>query len=1033
MPWFTRLASRIPGLLLGALLVLQPEAAYGLDPARLITQYGLDVWLTRDGLPQNSVKAIVQTRDGYLWLGTWGGLARFDGVRFSTFNLANTPGLRDSRITALAEGADGSLWIGTAAGGLIRLKNGEFTAYRSEDDTSYEERSRWQIRSIARGRDGALWIGTSGGGFRHFKDGRFGRLVMDRHVVRAILEDKSGRLWVATSNGVLELYWKDPDKFQIRRHLLAGRIVNGIYQDRADTIWIAARGGLTRVRGQDVTTFGPTAGFPADAALSVCEDRDGSLWIGTMGEGLVRLRGEDFDVLAVRDGLSNGFVPALFEDREGSLWIGSNDGLNRLRDTPFISLTSREGLSADAVNSLVAGRDGSVWIGTEGGGLNRLQAGRITAYTTATGLHSNYIGALFEASDGSLWISGDGVITRLKDGRLRAYASAEGVPDGFVSTIAEDRNGRILIGGEGPLRELRNDRFVIHPRQPRRMEYCYSISRDRRGDLWFATTGGLVHASEEGHRLYTTRDGLPDEGVHSVYQDGAGTVWVATVSGLARVKDGAVTNFSRAGPLGEVIFEILEDDGANLWMQGRQGILKASRRDLGAYAAGMRRDVPIAVYGLADGLKSTEYRLAYIQRSASRTRDGRLWFATTRGVASIDPAINRINPLAPPLVVEAFVGNERVEPRGPLEVPAGTRAFEVEYTALSLLVPTRVRFAYQLDGLDAGWVDAGARRVASYSRVPPGRYRFRVRAANNDGVWNEAGASLDIRVLPYFYQTRWFRASIVAMLVLLAIGLHRLRVRRVEAQFSVVMKERNRIAREIHDTLAQGLAAIGLHLAAIQHDGSPGWRERHVERARQLVETSLAEARRSVWDLHPQYLERRDLISGLSRMATDSGENANVRIDVRAYGGVRPLGTKVERNVFRIAQEAVANAIRHAAAHKVCIEAHFDRDRVRLTVSDDGRGFDPTSPSAGFGLTSMRERAAEIGAELHVDTRPLTGTRVSVTVPVESPEGVFLTVRTAMVARTAAQTIAKLPDVARRRVLAIRVEARRILSRSART
>jgi signal transduction histidine kinase len=1033
MPRFTRWASRTPGWLLGTLLVLQPAAAHGLDPARLITQYGLDVWLTRDGLPQNSVKAIVQTRDGYLWLGTWGGLARFDGVRFTTFNLATTPSLRDSRITALAEAPDGSLWIGTAAGGLIRLKDGGFTAYRSEDDNSYEERSRWQIRSIARGRGGVLWIGTSGGGFRRFKDGRFGPLVMDRHVVRAILEDRFGRLWVATSDGVLELSWQEPGRFQIRRHLLAGRIVNAIYQDRTDTIWIAARGGLTRVRGEAVTTFGQAAGFPADAALSICEDRDGSLWIGTMGEGLVRLRGEHFDVLAPRDGLSNGFVAALFEDREGSLWVGSNDGLNRLRDTPFISLTSREGLSADAVNSVLAGRDGTVWIGTEGGGLNRLHAGRVTAYTTASGLHSNYIGTLFEAADGSLWISGDGVVTRLKDGRLHVYTSAQGVPEGFVSTIAEDRHGRILIGGEGPLRELRNGRFVVHPQQPRRMEYCYSITRDRRGDLWFATTGGLVHASAGGYRFYTTRDGLPDEAVHSVYQDASGTVWVATISGLARVKDGGVTNFSRAGPLGEVIFEILEDEAGNLWLQGRQGILKASTRDLVAYAAGLRHDVPTTVYGLADGLRSTEYSVAYIQRSASRTGDGRLWFATTRGVASIDPALNRINPLAPPLVIEAFVADERVEPRGLLEVPAGTRAFEIHYTALSLLVPSRVRFAYQLDGLDTDWVDAGARRVASYSRVPPGSYRFRVRAANNDGVWNKAGASLDIRVLPYFYQTRWFRASMIAMLVLLAIGLDRLRVRRVEAQFAVVMKERNRIAREIHDTLAQGLAAIGLHLSAIQQDGSPDHRERHVESARRLVATSLAEARRSVWDLHPQYLDRGDLMSGLSRMATDLGENAKVGINVRAHGGVRPLDPRVERNVFRIAQEAVANALRHAAAGRIRIEAHFDRDRVRFTVGDDGRGFDPASPSAGFGLTSMRERAAEIGAELHVESRPLAGTCVSLTVPAASPEGLLVAMSGAAVARRAARTIAKSPDVVRRRVLALRVGARRLLSRSART
>jgi signal transduction histidine kinase len=743
------------------------------------------------------------------------------------------------------------------------------------------------------------------------------------------------------------------------------------------------------------------------------------------------LRGEHFDVLTVRDGLSNGFIPALYEDREGSLWIGSNDGLNRLRDTKFTAITAREGLSSDAVNSVVAGRDGAVWIGTEGGGLNRLHRGRTDVYTTATGLPSNYIGALFEASDGSLWISGDGVVTRLRGGRLRIYTAADGVPGGFVSAIGEDRHGRIVIGGEGPLRELENGRFVVYPLQPSGLEYSYSITRDRRGDLWFATTGGLVHVKDGGYRIYTTRDGLPDEGVHSVYQDATGTVWIATVSGLARVKNGAIISFSKVGPLGEVIFEILEDEVGNLWMHGRQGILKASMRDLEAYAAGKRRDVPITVYGLADGLKSTEYRIAYIQRSACRSSGGQLWFATTGGVTFVDPAVNRVNPLPPPLVIEAFVTDERREARGAVQVAAGTDAFQIHYTALSFLAPSRVRFAYQLEGLDPGWIDAGSRRVASFSRVPPGRYRFRVRAANNDGVWNEAGAALDIRVLPYFYQTRWFRVSLAAFLVFLAIGVHRLRVRRVEAQCSVVVKERNRIAREIHDTLAQSLAAIGLHLAAIQHDHTAARRERHMESARRLVETSLAEARRSVWDLHPHYLDRCDLASALARMAADLGESANVHIDIRTCGIARRLSEDAERNLFRIAQEAVANAIRHAAARQIRIELRFDRDLVQLRVIDDGRGFDSALPSDGFGLTSMRERAAHIGAAFLVESHPLAGTSVTVTVPLRG--GATVTARILTVARAGAQPVMRLPKITRGGLMTLGGGARRRLSRNART
>jgi signal transduction histidine kinase/ligand-binding sensor domain-containing protein len=994
MNCITRLALRMPGLLLGGLLALWPAVAQGLDPSRLITQYGHDVWLTRDGLPQNSVRAIVQTRDGYLWLGTWGGLARFDGVRFTIFSRANTPALRDSRITALTEDVDGSLWIGTAAGGLVRLKNGAFETYRSEGDTSYEERSRWQIRSIARSSDGALWIGTSGGGFRHFKNGRFSRLLMDRLVVRAILEDNSRHLWVATSSGVLELSWTEPDTFHIERHLLGDHLVNGLYQDRSGAIWIAARGGLTRVEGQRVTTFGSAEGFPGDAALSIWQDRDGNLWVGTDGDGLVRMRGGQvdtlgarrFDRLEVRHGLSGASIAALYEDREGSLWIGSNDGLNRLRDTRFTALTMREGLSADAVNSLLAARDGTVWIGTDGGGLNRLHGAGISVYTTARGLPTNYPGALFEASDGTIWTSGDGVVMRQRGESRRVYSAADGVPKGFVSTIGEDRYGRIIIGGEGPIRELKNDRFVVYPHQAGQIEYCYSITRDRRGDLWFATTGGLVHVGDGGHRTYTTRDGLPDEGVHSIYEDRDGTLWVATVGGLARLKEGAVASFSKAGLLGEIVFEILEDAAGNLWMNGRQGIIRAAKRDLEDYAAKKRSDVPLTVYGIADGLKSTEYREAYIQRPACRTSDGRLWFATAGGVATIDPAVSRVNGLAPPVLIEAIVSDGAPVAPGPLQTRPGAGAFEVQYTALSFLAPSQMRFAYRLENLDPGWIDAGTRRTASYSRVPPGQYRFRVRAANNDGIWNEAGVALDIRVPPHFYQTRWFRVSVVVMLVLVAVGLHQLRVRRMEAQFSLVMKERNRIAREIHDSLAQGLAAIGLHLSAIQSDRRDIWRERHVQKAQQLVEANLAEARRSIWDLHPQYLDRHDLVSGLGRLAADLGENPNIRITTRVSGTARALTADVEKNVFRIAQEAVANAIRHAAAGRIDIEVSFERDHVRITVSDDGLGFDPPAVSSGFGLTSMRERAAQIGAAFLLESRPQAGTSVSVTVPAGSPD-----------------------------------------------
>jgi signal transduction histidine kinase/ligand-binding sensor domain-containing protein len=1005
MDRFSRSSSRIPGLLLGALVALQAEAVYALDPARLITQYSLDVWLTRDGLPQNSVRAVVQTRDGYLWLGTGGGLVRFDGVRFTVFDHANTPALGDNRITALAEGPDGSLWIGTAQAGLVRLKDGVFQAFRSEQDSSYEERSRWQIRSIALSRQGGVWIGTSGGGFRRFKDDRFSRLFLDRHVVGAIIEDSSGHLWVDTRDAVLELSWTEPDTFQVVRRL-AGTPVNAIYEDRRGTIWIGGRQGLTRLSGNPVTTFTRREGFPADVVLSICDDHDGNLWIGT-SQGLVRMRGEQFDLLTVNDGLANGFIASLHEDREGSLWMGSLDGLHRLRDTRFIAVTAREGLSANVINSVLAARDGTIWIATEGGGLNRLRGGRVTAYTSADGLPGNHVGALFEASDGTLWISGDGVVTQLQRERFRVYRSSDGVPHGFVSAIGETRDGRIVMRGEGPARVLENDRFVVFEPQPSRMEYCYSIARDRGGHLWFATTGGLGDLDDAGYRLYRTADGLPHEGVHSIHEDASGAMWVATVSGLARLKDGRVTSFSKVGPLGEAVFEILEDDAGNLWMNGRQGILKVAKRDLEAYAAGQRRDVPLTVYGLADGMRSTEYNDAYIQRPASRAPDGRLWFATRQGVVSVDPSADWGNRVPPPLAIESVVIDGRVETERPLEVPPGSSSFEIHYTALSLVAPSRVRFAYQLEGLDPVWIHPGSRRVALYSRVPPGRYRFHLRAANNDGVWNDTAAMLDIRVLPHLYQTQWFRASAAVLFGLALFGLHRMRLRRVEARLLLVMKERNRIARELHDTLAQGLAGIGLQLSAIDQECSAASREQHVKMARRLVKASLADAKRSVWNLRPEYLDRRNLVAGLARLAADLGEGGDVHIDVRTSGIARTLESEVEMNVFRIAQEAVANAIRHGAARQILIDLQFDDDTARLTVADDGRGFDPASQSDGFGLTSMRERAAQIGAVLHIESLPSAGVSVTLTIPLNGAAGGHALGRPAAWARGAAQRISR--------------------------
>lgn len=716
--------------------LLCAREASALDPTRAITQYGHDVWWTKDGLPQNSVRAVLQTRDGYLWLGTLGGLVRFDGVRFTVFDRSNTPALRDNRISALWEAPDGALWIGTAAGGLTRLAGGAFESDVSPADTVLEARARRYVRSLAEAGGDGLWIGTNGSGLHRLREGVFQPPRLPGTVVTAVLEDAAGTVWVGTSEGALRLRPRGAAGWAVDRAGLPRAFVNALARDRRGAVWIAARGGLTRIEGERATTYARRDGFPAEVASALCEDRHGNLWIGTLGGGVVRMAGGRFTAFTAAQGLSNNDVLSIHEDREGSLWVGSRDGLNRLRDGHFTALTTREGLANDNVNSVRAGRDGSVWIGTDGGGLARVKDHEVTSYTARGGLPSDFVGPIYEASDGSLWVGADGRVGRLAAGRFVVFTTRDGVPSGFVSTIGEDGEGRLLIGvGEHALRQFRGGRFVPYLPEPDAIEYRYSMQRGRRGGIWFGTTGGLVHLEGGRYRIYTTADGLPDDGVHSVYEDAEGTLWLATLGGLARLRDGVFQSFARERLLGEVVFQVLEDDSGHLWMNGRRGILRVGKADLEELARGTRAGVDVRVYDTADGLKSAEHELAYIQPAACRTRDGRLWFATTKGVVSLDPARHAANPLPPPLHIESFVVDGDALPVSDgRELPPGRSRFEFQFTGLSLLAPAKVRFRYLLEGFDRDWVEAGSRRAAYYTNLPPGSYRFRVVACNNDGV-----------------------------------------------------------------------------------------------------------------------------------------------------------------------------------------------------------------------------------------------------------------------------------------------------------
>lgn len=982
---------RSTALLLLASLLAGPglRESLALDPRQSVTQYAHDAWQARSVLPQERIEAILQTRDGYLWLGTKSGLVRFDGVRPTVFDRGNTPALQENRVVSLFEDPRGGLWVGTDGGGLATLEGGSFRGLTTDEGLSQN-----YVRAIAETPDGDLWVGTGGGGLNRFRDGRFERLPQVPGNIRALLVDRHGTLWIGTAgSGLVAL---DPVGRTLRAFGRGDGLpddhVMAIAEDRSGDVWIGTRAGLTRVREGRVETWGRGRGLSHEAVRCLLEDRDGNLWIGTLGGGLNRMTDGRLTAFGTAEGLSDGQVFSLHEDREGSLWIGTGRGLDRLKNSRFTTYGRREGLSHDDIRTVSASGNGSVWVATDGGGLNRILGGRVDrVITRRDGLPSDYAISALEARDGTLWVATAGGVTALRGRVARTYTRAEGLTEATVSAMAESPDGLIVADGT-VLRVLRNGRFEpLWSAAPPLLKHVYAIHPTADGALWLGTVAGLAEARDGRYRLYTRADGLPHDTVHAIHEDGDGTLWLATRGGLARFRSGRAVAFTAAdGLCDNVIFQILSDDRGRLWMNTSRGICVVEEADITRFAAGGRQRLTSVLFDRSDGMKTVEY-VAVTQPAGCRTPDGRLWFPTTGGVASIDPARPQTNPDPPPVLVEAVSVDGRLLRPGE-KVPAGSERVEIRYTALSLRSPERVRFRYRLEGYDSGWNDAGTRRSVEYTGLPPGAFLFRVSAANDDGLWSEEGAAVALRVLPRFYQTWWFPLLLLGAAAGLVFGVHRVRMRRREAEIFAVMEERRRIAREMHDTLIQGVVGVSTQLevaSMLLGQGSDRARAQ-IDRVRHLVRDSLDEARRALFDLRTDGWAGHNLERTLRRVA--ESVPGPPRVELRVSPAAAVLTGKLRVAAGRIAQEALANAVRHAAAAVVTIDADTDGTRLRLVVRDDGRGFDASRLAPGsdghFGLVGMRERAGRVGGAVAIRSEPGRGAEVvfEALLPVPSPD-----------------------------------------------
>ena len=978
-------------LLIPALLVCA-GAAGGLDPSRRGEEFARRAWQTDSGLPQNTVHSVTQTADGYVWVATEEGLARFDGLTFKIFDRQNTPALKSNDVRALlAAGGAGDLWVCTSAG-VARLSGGEWRTFTTADGLAGDD-----VASAYEDRAGAVWFATSGG-LSRYAGGKFTNFTkkdgLEGGGVLAVAEDADGNIWVGTDEGLSRF------REGVFSTETTGdgptRAVTAIARGDDGTLWLGSPSGLSCLhRDGRVQTFTDADGLPNERITSLRAGAGGGLWVGTAG-GLARWRGGRFETFkGEEDGLADGIVLSIFEDAEGSLWVGTeSEGLTQLKDRKFTTYTTREGLASDLVKSIFEDRQGGVWVGTYGGGLSLFKDGRFKTYTTDDGLASNIVLSLAEGQDGALWVGTPDGLSRLRDGKFTTYTSAEGLPNDFVRSIYADRAGALWVGTRGGLARMKDDdEFEIFTtEQGLPDDFVGTIYEDPGGVLWVGTLGGLSRFEAGRFKTYTTRDGLSDNVVISVHGDADGHLWIGTNGGgLNLFKDGRFSSFTtRDGLPNDTIYRVLEDGRDRLWMSCNKGVFRLDKSELEEFAAGRVRALNPVLYGTADGMRTRECSGGG-HPSAWRDHAGRLWFSTIKGVATIDPEHMPTNTTPPPAVVEQVrVDGEAVAASPDLRLPPGRSRFDFYYAGLSFVAPEKVRYRYKLEGFDKDWVEGGDRRVAYYTNLGPGDYRFLVVACNNDGVWSSRPAAFGFRLSPHFYRTYWFYALVLLGAGLTGWQLYALRLRQVRERYGAVLQERNRIAREIHDNLAQEILGISVQLEIVVRtmQAAPEVARRHLDRARGLVRSSVAEARRYVWDLRSQSLDERDLPAALAEMTRRLTAESGVQTQFSVGGTFRPLGPQVENNLLRIGQEAVGNAVRHARAKNVSVSLDFGAREVRLEVKDDGRGFDPDAYKGDggghFGLVGMRERAEQMGGTASVNSAPGAGTEVVVRVPIEA-------------------------------------------------
>ncbi len=1000
-------------VLLAASLVRLPAA----DPRLFAPGFRTDQWKVEQGLPQNTVQCLLQTRDGYLWAGTRFGLLRYDGLTPIRYDHERVPAMKNDNCVALAETDDG-LWVGTS-GGLLRWRDRAWSGFTTADGLCDN-----RIWALTPAHAGGVWIGTADG-LSRCQAGQFSTLKPASPSLRAgetvihndvgqLCEDTAGTLWIANQGGLQRLR---PDGQSFER-IAAQGLIQQLVADPAGGVWWIDAGQVYQFKADRLVAHAPPA--PGEPLALLHFDRQGVLWAATARSACFQLRPDGWQAMPVSPFLAEQTLRCLLDDREGSLWLGTElGGLFRVQPRRLRTYTVRDGLAGPDVWSVCGAPDGSVWFSTRSG-LSQLRDGVFRNFpATGPEAYRQLARTLWVDRQATLWgatsksIQGLSRFDQEAGQFVRVMDRAKGEPLGRLlngESFYEDRSGTLWAGTDQGVLRLEEGEWRRVAGSPLHVR---AMLQDRAGDLWLGTADrGLYRWRASQGTNFTRQAGLPGDAVWVIHEDQAGGLWCAGDRGLTRLRAGGCATITRQqGLYDNLINQLFEDDQGRFWLGCNRGIFRVPRHELDAVADGKTNRVHCVVYGEADGMAAAETN-GENQPAGYQDARGHLWFPTINGVVELDPRTLRDNPVPPPVLIEQVRANgqavagdfapagaaaglaTRATPSSTLRFAPGTaRALEIRYTATSLVSPDQVHFKYRLLGFGSDWLeDADNRRVVSYANLRPGRYTFQVTACNNHGLWNDTGAEQTLELLPYFYETAWFYALCAALVALAIWTAHRLRVR-VLARLQVLEhqhaldRERARIAHDIHDDLGSRLSQIAiLGELADRSLASPEGARHQLDKMRATTGEVFQALDEIVWTTNPKQDSVAGLVSYLREYAPEflGAAGLTCRLDFPSPIPAQPLSAEARHHLFLTVKEALNNIVKHAQATEVSLRLRLENRTLTLVLQDTGCGLtvaNPQPPTLGNGLANMRERITSLGGKFTLHSEPGSGTRIQFQIP----------------------------------------------------